>query len=368
MSFSIFILTHRRNWFHTILKSLVYLLITPLIVISCSKETVNDDDTTNEIENIEPLFDSARVVGYLPYYRFSDINKIALCKITHLNIAFVNPDIEGNLSLPNSSALPYTLTEIISIARSKNPQIKIFVSLAGGALTEQQQSNWRYFVDKEENRPTLIDKITAFVQQNGFDGVDVDLEWDNVTEGYSEFITDLKNAMTLNSKLLTAALPSETLYTNITADALNAFDFINIMAYDYTGPWSPGNPGPHSSISHAERGIQFWRNTAGVLPEKLNLGVPFYGWDFQSNSVVKAKTYGQIVNQSTSNADIDVVGNLFYNGRVTIREKTRMAAQRVGGIMIWELGQDAFNDFSLLNIIHQSYIEIGVETTGLCEN
>ena len=51
----------------------------------------------------------------------------------------------------------------------------------------------------------------------------------------------------------------------------------------------------------------------------------------------------------------------------TIRSKTRLSAEEVGGIMIWELGQDAFNDFSLLKTIHNSYLGLGVETKGLCK-
>ena len=50
---------------------------------------------------------------------------------------------------------------------------------------------------------------------------------------------------------MTAAFPSETKYSLITTEALNAFDFINIMAYDYTGSWNPSAPGQHSSAEHA---------------------------------------------------------------------------------------------------------------------
>lgn len=49
------------------------------------------------------------------------------------------------------------------------------------------------------------------------------------------------------------------------------------MAYDYIGPWNPKNIGHHSSFIYAEDGIKFWLDIAGVSPEKLNLGVPFYG-------------------------------------------------------------------------------------------
>ena len=57
-----------------------------LLIIACSKEEDVSDDRT-----IDLFSTAARVVGYLPYYRFSLNDKIQYCKITHLNIAFANP-------------------------------------------------------------------------------------------------------------------------------------------------------------------------------------------------------------------------------------------------------------------------------------
>ena len=36
--------------------------------------------------------------------------------------------------------------------------------------------------------------------------------------------------------------------------------------------------------------------------------------------------------------------------------------------MIWELGQDSFTEYSLLETIHKKYTDLGVETTNLCGN
>ena len=169
------------------------------------------------------------------------------------------------------------------------------------------------------------------------------------------------------SKGITAAYPSETRYSLITQEALNALDFINLMVYDYTGPWNP-SPGQHSSYNHAKQGINFWKNTVGVNPSKLTLGVPFYGYDFQNSTTVKAFTYGSMVDSDVSNSEKDNVGNKYYNGRPTIANKVKLASQNLSGIMIWELGQDSFSEYSLLETIHKTYTDLDVETTGLCGN
>ena len=63
---------------------------------------------------------------------------------------------------------------------------------------------------------TINDKIIQFVLNNKLDGVDVDLEWDAVTAGYSNFVLELKQELSVNGKGMTAAFPSETKYSLIT--------------------------------------------------------------------------------------------------------------------------------------------------------
>ena len=344
------------------MKKQLYLLLS-LLIISCS--SVDDDDIIDTDQNIDLFSTEARVVGYFPYYRFSLNDKIQYCKVTHLNIAFANPQIDGTIVLPGSSG--DLLKNVMDTARSQNSNIKIYISLAGGALSDQVSNTWKNFLSSPQDRPILIDKIVSYVLDNGFDGVDVDLEWNHVTAGYSDFVIELRDALKSKSKGITAAYPSETRYSLITQEALNALDFINLMVYDYTGPWNP-SPGQHSSYNHAKQGINFWKNTVGINPSKLTLGVPFYGYDFQNSTTVKAFTYGSMVDSDVSNSEKDNVGNKYYNGRPTIANKVKLASQNLSGIMIWELGQDSFSEYSLLETIHKTYTDLGVKTSGLCGN
>ena len=36
--------------------------------------------------------------------------------------------------------------------------------------------------------------------------------------------------------------------------------------------------------------------------------------------------------------------------------------------MIWRIGADSFSEYSLLETIHKTYTDLGVETTSLCGN
>jgi len=345
------------------MKKLIFIFYILILIVSCSSE----EDVVFEENNIDLFSNQARVVGYFPYWRFAIKDKIEFCKITHLNIAFANPDSNGNLILNTDTNGP-SLADVINTAKSQNVNIKTYISVAGGALSNETKNIWKDFLATGDKRTILIDKIIQFVLNNKLDGVDVDLEWDAVTAGYSNFVLELKQELSVNGKGMTAAFPSETKYSLITDEALNAFDFINIMAYDYTGPWNPSSPGQHSSYNHAQSGLNFWKNNVGVSGHKLTLGVPFYGYDFVNSSNANSFTYGSMVELNNSNSEIDNLGNKYYNGRPTITRKVRLAAQNLSGIMIWELGQDSFTDYSLLKTIHKTYHDLGVKTTGLCTN
>ena len=341
------------------MKKQLYLILS-LLIISCS--SVDDIDV---IENGELFSSDARVVGYYSTCCFSEYDKIQYCKLTHLNIAFANPQTDGTIVLPRNSG--DLLKNVMDTARSQNSNIKIYISLAGGWLSDEMANTWKNFLASPQDRPILIEKIVSYVLENGFDGVDVDLEWQYVTTGYSDFVIELRDALKAQSKGITAAYPSETRYSLINEEALNALDFINLMVYDYTGPWNP-SPGQHSSYNHAKRGINFWKNTVGINPSKLTLGVPFYGYDFQNSTTVKSFTYGSMVDSDVSNSEKDNVGNKYYNGRPTIANKVKLASQNLSGIMIWRLGADSFSEYSLLETIHKTYTDLGVKTSSLCGN
>ncbi len=113
-----------------------------LTLISCN----NDEDENVENNNEIILFsEQARVVGYLPTWRFALTDKIDFCKLTHINIAFGNPMVDGTIQLSNQSAIS-SLEQLINTAKSQNSSIKFYISLAGGVLSTQVADTWKNFL------------------------------------------------------------------------------------------------------------------------------------------------------------------------------------------------------------------------------
>ena len=300
-----------------------------------------------------------RVIGYLPYYRFGVSDMIEFDKLTHLCIAFANPDAQGNLSVGGQDIDPI-------VAQAHNSSVQVLISLAGGALTPEWATNWAELT-KPANRSPFIHKIMLYVEEHDLEGVDMDLEWSHVDENYSGFVLELRDSIDAYGKLMTAALPGTTRYSDITDEAMFSFDFINMMVYDLTGSWAPNNPGPHSPYSFALTSIAYWRGQ-GMAAEDLTLGVPFYGYDFTNSNNIVSFTFGSMVAEDPAYAELDEVGLKFYNGRPTIQAKTELAMDQVSGIMIWELGQDAFNEFSLLKVIDETINgSVGINTNSIAD-
>jgi len=294
---------------------------------------------------LNPLFSQEnKVVGYLPYYRFALSDQISYEKLTHLCLAFGNPDMQGNLDVGGQDIQP-----IVDAAHDAG--VVVMLSLAGGGLTPEWATAWAELT-KPQNRPAFIHKIIGYLEAHSLEGADVDLEWNHVDNNYSGFVLELRDSLDAHSMLMSAALPGTTRYAQITDEAMYSFDFINLMAYDLTGPWAPNNPGPHSPYSFAAQSIDYWK-AQGMEGANLTLGLPFYGYDFTSSSAVTAFTFGSMVAENEDFAWLDQVGQRYYNGIPTIQAKTELAIAETSGVCIWELGQDAFNELSLLNAVYE---------------
>jgi chitinase len=288
-----------------------------------------------------------KVIAYIP--NWIDLNafssSVQYGKLTHINIAFENPDANGYLTFNSGS------NTIISAAHSQN--VKVFVSLGGGAVSEGGAIRDNYFnLITPGNRTAFIQKIYDYVVAHNFDGVDMDLEGPAINGDYGGFVIALAAKLHANGKLISAALSEGYGGANVPTATFAAFDWINIMAYDATGPWAPNSPGQHSPYSMAVNQFNYWTGR-GLPASKAIIGLPFYGYGFGA-SANQGISYANIVNQYPGAENVDQVGNtIYYNGIPTIKQKTTFAVQNAGGVMIWELSQDAVGSKSLLTAVNQ---------------
>lgn len=270
-------------------------------------------------------------------------NQIDYAKLTHINIAFENPTAAGDLSFNSGD------NAVIQKAHAN--KVKVFVSIGGGSVSEDAGQRALYFnLINDTNRAAFVNKLAAYLQSHGFDGIDVDLEGPAINADYGKFIADLSNKLKPLGKGVTAALSKGYGGQDVPNYAFSYFDWVNIMAYDATGPWDTSNPGQHSSYDFARANVDYWVGR-GLAKNKAVLGVPFYGWGFGADA--GEWRYADIVNRFAGAENVDQAGStIWYNGIPTIKAKVNYAMdQQIGGVMIWELSQDATGAKSLLGAI-----------------
>lgn len=320
-------------------KSLLIVLITSSFFSSCNRGVKWGPD----IYVTDTTF---KVVGYLSGGSFDRIDELEIEKLTYLNLAFANPDKDGNLVFDGG----FDVTPVIK--KGHTAGLKVFISLGGGGKPDTVI--WKTQL-LPENRTRFITSILKYVEEHDFDGVDVDIEGNllpYVGVNYNPFVVELRQALHSKGKGITAALGATRFHPNVHHEALEAYDFINVMVYDKTGIWRPNNIGPHSPWSFAEESIKYWTVDLKIPPERITLGVPFYGFDFTPPA--RYINYSEIIEKDFLLAYIDSVDMKYYNGIPMIAKKTALAKKTLGGVMIWEISCDVKGDLSLLRAIDQT--------------
>jgi hypothetical protein len=286
-----------------------------------------------------------RTVVYLPEYRGALSTwsaKLDFSRITYLNLCFAAVDAGGNVSYKDQG-----LDAFVSAAHAKGGK----VCMAIGGATVIDNGGVYATILQDGSRDAFVGKLTQYAVDHQLDCIDVDLEGNGVNQYYEAFVTSLATQLHGKNKLMTAAV-SSWFGDKISDKAIQAFDFINVMAYDLHNPGGSTEPVQSSSVAEATQEVDYWVGR-GLAKSKAVFGVPFYGYKW-AGAKGEALTYAEILQANPAAAtqdQVDLNGNtVFLNSRTTIIEKAKLA-RTYGGIMIWELGQDAAGDSSLLKAI-----------------
>ncbi len=300
-----------------------------------------------------------RIIGYVP--NWIDVNSFTQSfnfkQVTHLNYAFQNPDASGNLYESNTG-----LTALVTKAHLNN--VKVLVSIGGGSAADGAvKTNFQNQIITAEKRAAFIHKIAAYLKTYKLDGLDVDEEGPAINSNYGAFIKQLADSLKPKGLLLTTAVGWGN--ENIPNSAFQYFDWVNLMAYDYTGDWDQKRPGQHSPYWYAQKMISDFKKR-GVKKEQLCLGVPFYGYGFYK--LPGSYSYNSIITKYPDAWQKDQVGDtIYYNGMPTIWKKTKLALAEVSGVMIWELSQDVKGDKSLMKVISSTVDSLETSAINLTQ-
>jgi GH18 family chitinase len=209
--------------------------------------------------------------------------------------------------------------------------VKVLASLGGGG---GDQTVLKQYNNASSVGP-LVDNLDTFLMAHNLDGADIDIESPgNLGQNFSVFVDKVVAKLHPEGKLVTAAV-AQYLQDNMSDATLHAFDFINVMIY--------------SSLSETMTEATYYVNTKKVPKELVVLGAGFFG-DGGNNEYA----YADILKADSMawNKDTATVGGttVHYEGMATMKQIADYS-KGFGGIMIWELTEDTFDEHSLFKVI-----------------
>jgi GH18 family chitinase len=306
-----------------------------LLLAACGQDGQTIDAADTAVPSATPMPPTAtpqppfRVIAYVTSAVVADV--IPYDRLTHINYAFLIPNDDGSFA-PFGNG--WKLKQIVSEAHEAD--VAVLIAVGGWGWDAQFEA----MAADPAHRADFVQNLTAFVEEYGLDGIDIDWEYPDPgqsAENFLALIQELRAAMP--DKLLTTAVVSYgQTGEGIMSETFELFDFVNIMTYD--GP-------DHGTMEQFNAGLEYWQGR-GLPAEKTVMGVPFYGRPTETlyRNIVAADPQAAYIDSIEYNGD-----TIFYNGIPTIQQKTQIAMERAGGIMFWTLEHDTADNLSLLNAI-----------------
>ncbi|MBR5513044.1 MAG: hypothetical protein IKV85_03530 [Ruminococcus sp.] len=303
-----------------------------------------------EDENREHI---SRVVGYLPDWSYQVYGKLDFSALTHMNIAFCNPDSNGNLScyIPDIE-----MKNIVNKAHSNGVKVMAALGGAGGC------DAYLPLLDTPEEMADFNEKIIAYCEKYDLDGIDLDIELGSSNEiwnYYADWVSSLRVICDEYGYEMSTAT-AQWVAVKVSPETFGLFDFINVMAYD-----NDADDSSHCDMDFTQTSLKYFNIQKKIPKDKLVLGVPFYGRGYTADGKLDWNSYvpfSELIELDKGNYNKDLYGDIAFNGAVTMAEKCDIAKD-YGGIMIWELSQDAAGEYSLLAVIKDK-LSVAAEVTG----
>ncbi|MBD5154370.1 MAG: glycoside hydrolase family 18 protein [Oscillibacter sp.] len=300
-----------------------------------------------------------KCIVYIFCHSEAGLPKLRFDIVTHVNYAFAIPTRDGHVRPLENPELARAV-----IAKAHEGGAKVCLSLGGWSYEEiPLEATFREATNTPAKIRLLTEEIVSMAEDFGFDGVDVDWEYprtgDGTKEQYEAFIGCLHDRLKPKGMLLTAAVvggvdahnePIRSATEAQDRPSFDKLDWINVMTYDCDSV-------KHSTYEYAESCVKYWVEDRGFDPEKLNLGLPFYGRPFPG-------AYKNLLDADPDALEKDMVvldgKEIWYNGRDTLRKKVALAKGRgLGGVMVWEISEDCEDhEKSLLTVLGQAIGEL----------
>ncbi|KAK3369407.1 hypothetical protein B0T24DRAFT_580387 [Lasiosphaeria ovina] len=225
---------------------------------------------------------------------------LPLDALTHVNYAFAYIDPKSYRITTMDSVTPSSLFDDLTTLKSIKPDLEVWVSLGGWTFSDNNTATQPVFGEISADagkRQEFANNLLQFMQQHGFDGVDLDWEYPGApdrggkkedTANYVQLLKTLRSTFDGSGGKygITFTAPSSFWYLRWfdLPGMIRYSDWINFMTYDLHGVWDAQNPigsivQGHTNLTEIKLATELlWR--VDIPPSKVVLGFGFYGRSF----------------------------------------------------------------------------------------
>lgn len=280
--------------------------------------------------------------------------------------------------------------------RKQYSKMKVILSIGGGGKGSE---NFAVVARYPSRAETFVRTARELVDRFFLDGVDsmymctcfdrtllinVPVDWEHPSDpqqgrDYVNLLSRLRQGLPAPRYVISTCLPAgEWALQHIDLfTAQNYLDLINIMAYDFSGPWTSQtghqsqlySPEAEPSSTSCQAAVSYVLSR-GVNPKKILLGVPAYGRSFLGSDNIGQSYTGHGGDDGTfdfcdlprpgatehhdekSGAAYCTGGDggfVTYDTPGTVQQKAKFVTQtRLGGMFYWHIGSDARGPRSLI--------------------
>ena len=336
-----------------------------------------------------------KVVAYFSG-RIEQLDSVDVRKVTHLIFCFGH--LDGSKYKLDKAKDTAMIQKMVSL-KTKNPQLKVLVSLGGWTGCETCSDGF-FTAEKRKEFALSVKKVTDYFKT---DGIDLDWEYPTVRldndidkspvhknapedkNNFTDLVRQLRFTLGKTATITFAAGGFNTylLHALNWKAVMKYADFINLMSYDLINGYS-SETGHHSALYSTPHQRESVDNAVtylikiGVVPSKIVIGAAFYAriWEnvppadhglYQKGKFKQGLAYNEFPVLLSKEKGYEffwddiAAAPYAYNTRektfATFDDKRSVALKakyvsdhKLGGIMFWELASDKYRN-GLLDVI-----------------
>lgn len=276
--------------------------------------------------------------GYLPDYRSIDLNHTApyLSDLILFSLEVHPRGMVGGCCLGKDH---YGRARIAK--EYYNPNLKLWVTVGG----QGRANGWQEICKDPTKRTRFIESMIRLCSREGIQGIDLD--WFSSIRSLQDR-RDFLDFLTAASPIwqgqgLSISIPLH-VGQILPEGAYKLVDRIHLMVYDSPSVANPKGGNQEYRVEHAKRGLDYILQS-GCPVYKIWMGIPFFG----SSLDVPGTTltfHEAVERKGTNEVSLENLGQLFagfqFDSAGVIRDKLTLVQKLgLGGVFIWELGQDS---------------------------